>query len=203
MREPIIVLGTPRSGSSMTAGIFTEHGVWAGTCRGATKHNAKGHFENVVIKRTIIQTQGAIVTEGRLAQQLPGFKTAVLTAIADDGYTGGDWLWKGSALYWPAFYEFHPKWVTCKRPNEQIFASCRSSRIFGRYLSDERLMEIIKLHRTQMDYLKSVVEVFEVDTYEVAQGNYDSIELALAGCGVEPKYELIDSFVDGSLWQHE
>lgn len=203
MMEPIIVLGTPRSGSSMTAGIFAEHGVWAGTCRPPSKHNAKGHFENVVIKKTIIQTQGAIVTEGRLAQQLPKFKMAVLTAIANDGYAGGDWLWKGSALYWPAFYEFCPKWVTCKRPSEQIFASCRSSRIFGRYLSDARLMEIIELHREQMDYLKNKKGAFEVDTYAVAQGDYSSIELALKGCGVEPSYKLIDSFVDSSLWQHK
>ncbi len=202
MREPIIVLGTPRSGSSMTAGIFAEHGVWTGTCRGPTKHNAKGHFENVVIKRTIIQTQGAIVTEGRLAKQLPGFRDKVEQAVKSNEYESGLWLWKGSALYWPAFYEFHPQWVTCKRPSEQIFASCRSSRIFGRYLSDERLKEIIELHREQMNYLKNERGAFEVDTCAVALGDYSTVELALKGCGVEPDRDGIDAFVDVSLWRH-
>jgi len=199
MTEPIIILGMPRSGSSMTAGIFSEHGVWTGSCRGPTELNRKGHFESKAIKRVIMGTYGAkaIVTEGRLAQHVPGFKTAVLSAIAKDGYVSGDWLWKGSALYWPSFYEFTPKWVTCKRPTEQIFSSCRRSGIFGKYLTDTRLQEIIDLHNEQMDCIKGA---FEVDTDAVANGDYESIELALEGCGIEPNREVIDSFVDRSLW---
>ena len=202
MRDPIIILGTPRSGSSMTAGIFAEHGVWTGICRPPNQHNAKGHFENTAIKKVIIQMQGAIVHSGKLAERLPEFKDAVLAAVSRDNYTGGDWLWKGSALYWPAFYQFQPKWVLCNRPSDQIFASCRSSGIFGKALSDGELRQNIEFHKKQMDYLKDNAGAFEVDTYEVAQGNYDSIELALAGCGIEPDRNVIDGFVDKSLWRH-
>ncbi len=202
--EPIIVLGTPRSGSSMTAGIFAEHGVWTGHCRAPSQLNAKGHFENKSIKRVIAGKYGAktIVHEGRIASQLPGFKTAVLTAIAGDGYTDGDWLWKGSALFWQAFYEFDPRWVVCIRPRSQIFESCRRSGIFGKYLSETRLKEIIELHHQQMSNLMQSHGAFQVNTDEVAQGNYDSIELALEGCDITPDRKRIDAFVDSSLWHH-
>ncbi len=200
--EPIIILGMPRSGSSMTAGVFANHGVWTGRCRGPTELNRKGHFESKAIKEVIMGVYGAkaIVTNGRLAHHVAGFKTAVLSAIAKDGYSGGDWLWKGSALYWPSFYEFHPKWVICKRPSEQIFVSCRRSGIFGKYLTSERLKEVIEIHVEQMAHLKKVAGAFEVDTHAVANGDYESIELALEGCGIEPNREVIDSFVDCSLW---
>lgn len=188
----------------MTAGIFAKHGVWVGNYYiPGNRHNAKGEFENSAIRKVVARMQkGLVALEGRVAQPLSGFKTEVLAILARQGYVDGAWLYKGSALQWPAFYEFRPKWVCCKRPVEQIFSSCRSSGIFGRHLNDARLKEIIALHYEQMDRLKNEVEVFEVDTYEVVQGNYGSVELALKGCGIEPVYALIDDFVDSSLWRH-
>ncbi len=199
--EPIVILGTPRSVSSMTAGIFAKHGVWVGDSIKANTHNVKGFFENVAIRNVVRRMQKCQpALEGRVAREIPGFKDAVLSVIARQGYVDGAWLYKGSALQWPAFYEFHPKWVCCRRPVEQIFNSCRSSRIFGTRFSDARLREIISMHYDEMDVIEDKTWV---DTYEVAQGNYSSIELALESCGIEPDREKIDSFVDKSLWRHK
>ena len=149
--EPIIVLGQPRSGSSMTAGIFHHHGVWTGTCRAADDSNKKGHFENIPIRNLLIGTHKAIVHKGVVAQKIAGFREQVLQHISNDGYTGGPWLWKGSTMYWPAFFEFEPKFVVVNRPREQIFKSCRNSHIFGDHLSGDELYANIDFHQQQME----------------------------------------------------
>ena len=201
--EPIIVLGMPRSGSSMAAGLFAEHGVWTGSCREPSQYNGKGFFENFAIKKVIIKMQGPIVHDGLLGQPMPGFRELVEAAIKRDGYESGPWLWKGSALYWPCFYEFQPTWVLCRRPSQQIFDSCRSSGIFGKDLSDERLREIIDLHQKVMDNLATGAKAFQVDTWKVAQGDYTSIISAVNGCGLEFDYDLTRAFVDSSMWHHQ
>jgi len=201
--EPILILGQPRSGTSMTAGIFAQHGVWTGTCREGNQFNEKGFFENLHIKKVIIAMQGRVVHAGVLGQPMPGFRAMVLAAIYEDGYRSGPWLWKGSALYWPAFYEFKAKIVVCRRPVGQIFDSCRSSEvIFGKELPDDLLRENIAIHHKQMDYLVDM-GACEVDTWGVAQGDYDTIDNALEYCGIEFDHELTHAFVDSSLWKHE
>ncbi len=49
--EPIVVLGCPRSGTSLVAGLLHAHGVWVGDCRAADEHNPRGYFENKAIAK--------------------------------------------------------------------------------------------------------------------------------------------------------
>ncbi len=184
----------------MTAGIFARHGVWVGTCRGPDVSNQKGYFENRRIRDVVMEYHKAIVHNGVLAQKRAGFAQAVLDAIVADGWDGGPWLWKGSVLYWPAFYEFTPKWVVCMRPPEKVFESCRRSPVFGRNLSDDKLRENIALHQQQMNYLVTAKQAVRVFTDEVAAGDYASIARALTVCGLMPDYDIIDEFVDGKLF---
>lgn len=184
----------------MTAGIFAAHGVWTGTCRQADKSNRKGYFENASIRDIVMQWHKAIVHDGRLATKRPGFREAIEQAIKADGWGGGPWLWKGSALYWPAFFEFTPKWIVCIRSPQQIFASCRRSGIFGAGLDDEALRQNIALHQGEMNYLVKARQAVRVYTADVAHGDYSSIERALEYCGIKPDRKAIDQFVDRSLW---
>ena len=200
--EPILILGMPRSGSSMTAGIFAKHGVWTGTCRGPSQFNGKGFFENKAIKKIVIKMHGPIVTDGILGQPVKGFRAIIEAAIERDGYIEVPWLWKGSALYWPCFYEFKPTFILCRRPSQQIFDSCRASNMFGKELSDQRLVEIIDLHQKVMAAIAYNNGATEVFTDQVAQGDHASIVTALIECGIVPDSATIDDFVDPDLWHH-
>jgi hypothetical protein len=197
---PIIIAAVPRSGSSMTAGVFAHHGIWTGTCRGPNAANQKGYFENVHIRRVMMDWHKSFASNGLLAMKRPGFRDAIQQAILNDGYETGQWLWKGSALSWPAFFEFTPKWVVCVRPSEKIFASCRRTNIFGKHLSDRELEENIERHQQQINYLVACRQAVRVFTAEVADGDYSSIAKALQCCGVTPDYNIIDDFVDPALW---
>lgn len=198
--EPIIILGQPRSGSSMTAGIFAEHGVWTGRCRRPANNNPKGFFENIKIKHIIMRWHKAIVHDGKLAKELPGFREQVLQALKDEAYIDGPWLWKGSAMYWPAFFEFKPQFIVVNRPREQIFKSCRQSHIFGDHLKADALYANIDFHQQQMDYLVEFKQAIRVNTFEITQGDFTSIRHALCVCGIEPQDDKIRDFVDPDLW---
>jgi len=200
--EPIIILGQPRSGSSMTAGIFAAHGVWTGTCRPPTPLNAKGFFENVPMKKLIIATHKAVVRKGILAAKTPGFRANVLEAIKNDGYTEGPWLWKGSAMYWPAFFEFEPIFVVVNRPREQIFASTRKSKMLNPNETDAELYANIDYHQEQMDYLCTYKQAVRVNSYDVARGDFSSIERAITYAGLEYDEAVTTGFVDPGLWRH-
>lgn len=186
----------------MTAGIFSRHGVWTGTCRPPTKRNEKGFFENIDIKNVIIEMQGAIVHAGVLAKEVDGFRSRVIEARDGDGYESGQWLWKGSALYWPAWFEFNPKYVVCRRDREATFQSCRTARkVFGDKLSDRELRRNIDFHHEQLDYLVSH-GAYEVDTAAVASGDFVTIKRAIEGCGIEFNESVSREFVEPDLWHH-
>lgn len=184
----------------MTAGVFAAHGVWCGTCRDADELNQKGYFENKRIRGVVMAWHKAIVHKGVLALKRPGFRDAIIEAITADGWGGEPWFWKGSVLYWPAFFEFTPKWVVCERPPEHVFTSCRRSGIFGNTLSAEKLRENIAFHQQQMDYLATCKQAVRVFTDDVAKGDYSSLARALQYCGVTPDYDIIDGFVERRLW---
>ena len=61
MIEPIVILTSGRSGSSMIAGIFAAHGVWKGETFGGDHINPKGTFENIALKQLIKDNMGNII----------------------------------------------------------------------------------------------------------------------------------------------
>lgn len=199
--EPILILGQPRSGSSMTAGIFAQHGVWTGECREGTQDNPKGFYENIGIRKIIIDMHKAIVHDGVVAMKIRGFRDKVEQQLVREGYKDGPWLWKGSALYHQAWFEFQPKFVVCYRPEKEIFDSCRRApHIFGADLSDEELIRNIRFHHRQMKFLVACKGAAVVETANVAAGNFESIQKSLAACGVEYDHGIVSEFVDQSLW---
>ncbi len=194
-------MAMPRSGSSMVAGIFAAHGVWVGTAKPANENNPKGNFEQQTIRRLIIESQRNSVVEGRLSY----YNLAITQRIAHlrdaDGYEGGPWLWKGSALYYPLFEDFKPKWITCRRDKESSFNSIRASRLFGNRINDVQLRRVIDAHHNAMDDLSAMGAV-EVDTKSVAMGDFTTIEKAINHCGLEYDEAAVRDFVDPSLWHH-
>lgn len=200
MFEPILVLSMPRTGSSMTAGIFAQHGVWAGRCRAPSSSNEKGHFENVAIRNLLIREHGRIVVKAELARPKAGFKERVLKAIAKDGYKDGPWMWKGSAMYWPAWFEFEPKIVVCRREPQAIVNSCLNS--VHKSSSPSQLRIMVKQHTELLDRLVAERGAVEVDTARVANGDFATIRQAVEHCGLEFDEQRTAEFVDPTLWHY-
>jgi hypothetical protein len=195
MDRPIIIISLPRSGSSMTAGIFANHGVWTGPCRGGTKENPKGHFESTPLKKEIIATVGPVVHEGRLAERIEDWPRRVSRILKANGYKGGPWLFKGSAMYYPLWVDMNPHWVCVRRNIDAIKASGKKTG----YLKHGRS---IPAHVEAMDYVRDHLGGVDVFTDDVIRGDYSSLERAFDHAGIEMDRAIVDDFVDPGLWHY-
>ena len=196
MNDPIIIISMPRSGSSMTAGLFAEHGVWTGPCRPPGPQNAKGHFESLPIRDEIIKTVGAIVQKGVLAPEVKGWRGRVENIIRKAGYKEGPWLFKSSAMYYPLWHEFNPTFVCVRRNLEAIEQSGKATGYFRR-------PKAIQPHVKAMDYVRDNMGGIDVFSDEVIAGDYSSLERAFDAAGLEMDERIVSDFVDPSLWHYK
>lgn len=193
---PIIIISLPRSGSSMTAGLFAKHGVWVGPYRKGDRHNAKGYFESLPFKHEIIKTVGRIVHKGTLAPKVEGWKQTALNLIRANGYEGGPWLVKHSAMYYPLWHEFDAKYICVRRDPESIKASGRASG----YLKNA---DAIQPHINAMDYVRDHLGGVDVFTDELITGDYSSLERAFDNCLIDFDPAIANDFIDPSLWHYK
>jgi len=195
--NPIVILCMGRSGSSLTAGIFHEHGVWVGDCLRADARNPKGYFENIEIKKALQKRSGRTID--RVYDYDPGWREFVDREIERQGYSGGPWLVKHNAIFWPVWGDYDPSWVLVRRDPEVIFRSIRKAG-FCRWMNDAKLREVIQLHNDQMDYIRDTLGGVDVDTDAVVNGDHETLREAVEHCGLSFNPEIAHSFVDTEHW---
>lgn len=200
MIDPILIMATPRSGSSMTAGIFARHGIFTGKVPTPDPRNPHGSFESRAIRKIIPQHNGKLVNRGLVSERVPGLREKIEAAFEDEGYKGGPWLWKGSALYWPAFYEWpSPKWVTVRRDFDATIRSLNKPPYALKKDDQNWLKHVIRLHHEQLDVLDSM-GAFAVDSQAVAHGDFTTIKAAIEGCGIAFDERIARDFVIPGQW---
>ena len=192
--EPIVILGMARTGTSMTSGIFHHHGVWVGKCNPPSDQNPKGFFENKAVKKLLKKTYGIDLRE--IKEPIPGFRAEVEAILNSEGYEGGPWLVKHSAVYYKAWNEFNPLFVKVRRPVEATFESTRQLHV-SRYTDEER-KHIIDLHEKAMDSVPGP----DVFTQDIVLGDYSSLKRAIEYCGLEYNEKIVEDFVDKKHWHH-
>ena len=184
----------------MTAGLFSKHGVWTGTCRKGNEWNPKGYFENIPLKHILKAMWPGFIADGMMASPKKGFKDKIESAVKEDGYESGPWLMKHSVLYWRAWSEFNPKWVCVRRDKEEIYNSCKRSRMLAPNHSDQHLRDVINLHDEQLDIVAREHNGKNVYTGELIEGNTKSLEEALEYCGIEFNPEVTRKFINPEYW---
>lgn len=185
----IIILASPRSGSSMTAGIFHHHGVWVGNCKNADARNKKGYFENLDLKKLLLNHFGRMESPKNYN---PDFTEAVKPLLPKEPF-----LFKHSALYHRAWDDFNPKFIKVRRD----FKSSLMSNIATNFLGKDPLKakRLLEKHYEAMDSVPGV----EVYTDEIIKGDYSSLNAAFDYCGMELDHALVDEFVEPSLWHYQ
>lgn len=194
--DPIVILAMPRSGSSMTAGIFSKHGVWTGRTHPGSTPNPKGYFENLDFKEDLIRRYGRLAQTTSPATHCDGFAQFVRRTAPE----GKKWLVKHSAMYRKAWDEFSPKFVCVRRRIDGLLGSNRKSGFLGTR-DDVEMRKIIEAHNEQMDIAVSLQGGMNVYPDEWIEGNYESIEKALEFCGIEPNRSVIEDFVEPEYWE--
>lgn len=178
----------------MTAGIFAHHGVWVGPYRQGDQYNAKGYFESTPFKHLLLKHAGTVVKDARIAKPVDGWREMAKKTVKANGYSGGPWLVKHTALYYRLWHEFtEARYICVRRDLDGVYKSWRKTGMV-------RNMATADVHLKAMDDINTRLGGVDVYTDEVVRGNYSSLEKAFDYCGLSFDSTIADSFVDPSLW---
>lgn len=197
--RPIVVLGTPRSGTSLTAGLFAQHGAWVGHCREGDGRNARGYFENEALKRELIDVAGRLDVNPRIPGLTPTgeWRDRVLSILHREGYTGGPWLFKHGALYAPLWMrDFDPVFVCCFRAHDDVIASGTTIGMMDARIAPRS----IEIHQQYMQRLVDEHDAHKVWPEEFVQHRWTALIEAFAEAGLAFDHEIAEDFVDPKLW---
>lgn len=201
-KEPIVIFGYPRSGTSITARILYEHGVWVGsTSPGMNKTKNPPHpggkFEHNYLGK----------------QRRLSLPQDVDSTLKSDGYKGGFWLVKRKINQkrinrW-LDNGFNPYWILVRRNPDDIIASrwriynfnIKQGKKPKNYPPDE--YKGIKRANNLMDYLKDNYNGKDIHPELFIGGDYSELRSVFEWLGIKFDKEIADKCVDTKLWKRK
>ncbi len=220
MREPILITGCARSGTSMTAGVVNICGGWGGQMSGPTPNNKKGMFENAVIRDAMIKP--ALNTEKcdpKGQKPLPSlhcfdhyneetWRTRVVEFMKNQGLTEDKiWFYKGAkmCLMWPLWNRAFPKatWIIVRRNDDDIVNSCMKTGFMNAYSYPGGWHTWVKAHKNRFrEMITANLNVHQIWPQKMISGDYREIEALINKTGLTWKEQQVKEFISPTLW-HE
>lgn len=182
--RPIVIVGSPRSGTSLTAGLLAVHGVWTGTCRGASPKNPRGFFENVPLLA--------------LRQEYPIDAALIHDTLRADGYEDGPWLVKHGTNGWRTWLNLEPQYICIRRDPEHTLRSQMHWQRPNKTHDDRR--HAIAKHNHEMDIIRDDHGGIDFWPQTIIDGDWRPFEALMVMLGLEFDPERAEDFVDRSLW---
>ena len=217
-RRPILVAGTARSGTSLTAGCLHLCGAWVGeTVPGGGPENPEGFFENTILRETVVKH--LLAREGVCpvgVQNLPELSSlrarprlaqTVLQTIHKQGYQGKQpWLFKDAklSLLWPVWVKAFPdaRWIIVRRPREQIIRSCLRTGFMRHHSTDPAFWDRwIDAYRERLEALKQSGAWWrEINTQQLLDGDFSTLRSIAGETGLEWNEDAVGSFIKPQHW---
>lgn len=227
MRDPILITGAARSGTSMVAGVINLCGAFGGNMSGSNRNNEKGMFENIQIRNNLVKPYLRGMGVDPLGQyplpeisNLPipnGWNDRVVSIMKKEGYQSGPWMYKGAkaCLIWPVWKHAFPdaKWIIVRRRTGDIVNSCFKTN-FMRAFQRQQFRDAIGV-KTEKDgwiwwvnqhedrFVEMIQEGINIKIVwpeRMVGGDYKQIMETIEWLGLEWKSEVL-SFIDPKLWK--
>lgn len=218
MKDPILVTGAARSGTSMVAGIIHICGAFGGDLIGGNNNNPKGMFENKVIRDRIIKpylkddlgvgplgqyplpnTKGLFIP--------PNLRRRIEGVMHSQDWDGeSSWFYKGAkmCLIWPAWHYAFPnaKWVVVRRRDEDIISSCLNTGFMRAYDSRAGWQGWVDHHKECFKEMHEAgLDVKEVWPEQMVYGDYSRIHEIIQWLGLDWQDEQIKQFIEPKLYK--
>ena len=219
-QAPILIVGCPRSGTSMIGGAINICGAFRGELVG------RGMFENNRILQEIVEPYFIDMGADRNGQYpLPiidslsipvDWRKRVEQVMLREGYKSGEWMYKDSrsSLIWPVWnYAFpNAKWIIVRRKTGDIIQSCLKTGYMSAFDSETNRKNVGA--ETERDgwlwwihqYEKRFGEMIEaglnckvVWPERMVDGDYKQIRETLEWVGLTWSKEVIN-WIDPLLW---
>ena len=222
MRDPIIVTGCARSGTSMSAGILNICGAFGGDMFGPNQHNQKGMFENKVIRQDISKPYLKKIGADPLGQKpLPNnrqvfevsqreikeLRTRVVLAMQNQGYVDGPWFYKGakSCLVWYLWHMAFPKahWIVVRRNTTDIAKSCMRTRFMKAYNTEAGWVGWVGEHKKRFAEMKMAgLDVVDFWPIKMCNGDFSEAQKLIESLGMKWEDKLCRAFIDPKLYNN-
>ena len=207
-QSPILVVGCPRSGTSMIGGAIRMCGALGGELV------KRGMFENARILSEIVEPYLLNLGVDPNGQHplpdvenisVPGdWRRRVEQVVTDEGYKQGQWMYKDSrsSLIWPVWnYAFpNAKWIIVRRRTGDIVQSCMKTGYMTAYTDEAGWIEWVR------QYEKRFVEMIEaglnckvVWPERMVHGDYQQMYETLEWVRLDWNKEVIN-WIDPLLW---
>ena len=215
--RPIFILGVPRSGTSMVAGLLHECGAWAGKTVLGSPENPKGFYEHIVLRETmnkkILSSLNCdplgvkALPEIDQLPDIPDLGNIVKQVIQAEGYTEDrPWLFKDPklSLIWPILRAAFPsaRWIIVRRKNEDIIRSCLNTHFMVRHSTDPLFWRSwIDEYLDRLDRLKgSGVWWREVWPHELASGDFGVLHQLINELDLNWNEQIVEEFILPGSW---
>ena len=208
-QAPILVVGCPRSGTSLIGSVLGMCGAFRGKLVG------RGMFENDKILKEIVNPYFNDLGVDQSGQHpLPdidnlsipvNWRKRVEQVVTDEGYKGGQWMYKDSrsSLIWPVWNHAFPnaKWIIVRRRTGDIVRSCMKTGYMTAFSDEAGWIEWVH------QYEKRFVEMIEaglnckvVWPERMVTGDYSQMMQTIEWLGLEWNSEVLN-FIDPRLWK--
>ena len=210
LKDPILITGCARSGTSLVAGIINEAGAKGGSINlDGNEYNPTGYYEN----HAIIQTVDKQILKSRgfdlMGQKkLPGedfpvvdIRDKVFSVIASQGVSSADtWFFKDAKLLllFRSYTKSFPgsKIVIVRRQKEGIINSCMRTPFMSGRKTEYEWLEWVNHHIMLMAALKSSFsKVHEIWYEDLINGNLNPIKELIQWLGLEFHMDYINSII--------
>lgn len=228
MKEPILITGVARSGTSMVAGIINICGAFGGDMQGNSKYNEKGMFENLRIRNEIIkpylknmgadpQCQYPLLDIRTISIPID-IKGRVEHILKQEGHKEGDWMLKTPkiCLMWPVWHHAFPdaKWIIVTRRSSDIINSCIKTGFMKAFSNKEKQKAVgvdnerdgwlwwINQHKKRfIEMITAGLDIKIVWPELMVDGDYSQMKEAVEWLGLEWKSREVIDFISPKLWK--
>jgi hypothetical protein len=204
-KKPVFIAGSPRSGTTMLAGLLVLHGFWVGES-GVTKDpnsNSLIATENIPIKRSMVEQLNSINYKNR-GVPFPSVETvdkldldSVWNVVQKVLPNEQRWMFKTSGLL--LFYKFWSEkfpealWVLPRRDKQAVVDSIRRHPRMKFNSTTEAFVEAA--FERQIEVYEYVDHSMFVPTKEVANLNMELIQEYFDFCQVKMDERIVRDFV--------
>lgn len=227
MREPILITGAARSGTSMVAGAINICGAFGGKTSPGNINNQKGMYENARIRNTIVKPFFESIGADKLGQYpLPDVNNLVIPnnwrrrveqVIKEDGYSDGPWFYKGAkmCLTWPVWdYAFpNAKWIIVRRKTSEIINSCQKTAFMRAFRNRSNQHAVgaknewegwlwwVHEHENRfVEMIQAGLNCKIVWSPRLVDGDYTQLMEAIEWLGLDWNNKVVN-FIDPKLWK--
>ena len=224
MKDPILITGCARSGTSMTSGVIDIGGAFGGNTAGPNKNNKRGMFENLDIRNGLVKPFLRSINADPLGQNpLPDmdivkermsihfvtkWANQVKATMYRHGYHEGEWYYKGAkmCLIWPLWHAAFPdaKWIIVRRDGQDIINSCLKTGFMRAYTNVEGWRSwVTHHHRCFNEMLKEGLNVRQIWPQDMIDGDLRPMRSCISDfLGLEWREQQVLNFIMPALWSN-